>query len=91
MFTTIIWATDGSEAADAALPYAKGLAEGPGCKLVVVHSRELLHGRAAGYPLYADEDGAVCAVDDRLRDAPEERLRERAAVAAADHDQLRTA
>src|SRR5919206_4124944 len=56
MFTTIIWATDGSEAADAALPYAKGLAERPGCKLVVVHSKELLHGRAAGYPLYADED-----------------------------------
>ena len=56
MFTTIIWATDGSEAADAALPYAKGLAEGPGCKLVVVHSREVLYGRAAGYPMYADED-----------------------------------
>ena len=56
MFTTIIWATDGSEAADAALPYAKGLAEGHGCKLVVVHSRELLHGRAAGYPMYADEE-----------------------------------
>ena len=56
MFTTIIWATDGSEAADAALPYAKGFAERPGCKLVVVHSREVLYGRAAGYPMYADED-----------------------------------
>ena len=30
MFKTIVWATDGSDAADAALPYAKGLAEGEG-------------------------------------------------------------
>ena len=56
MFKTIVWATDGSEAADAALPYAKGLADGEGHKLVVVHSNELLTGRAGGYPVYADED-----------------------------------
>src|SRR5919197_274256 len=56
MFKTIVWATDGSDAADAALPYAKGLAEGEGRKLVVVHSKELLRGRAGGYPMYADED-----------------------------------
>jgi nucleotide-binding universal stress UspA family protein len=56
MFKTILWATDGSEAADAALPFAKSLAEGEGRKLVVVHCRELLRGRAGGYPMYADED-----------------------------------
>ena len=56
MFKTIVWATDGSDAADAALPYVKGLAEGEGHKLVVVHSKELIHGRAGGYPMYADED-----------------------------------
>jgi nucleotide-binding universal stress UspA family protein len=56
MFKTIVWATDGSDAADAALPYAKGLAEGEGHKLVVVHSKELLRGRAGGYPMNADED-----------------------------------
>jgi nucleotide-binding universal stress UspA family protein len=56
MFKTVIWATDGSEAADAALPFAKSLAEGEGHKLVVVHCRELLRGRAGGYPMYADED-----------------------------------
>jgi nucleotide-binding universal stress UspA family protein len=50
MFKTIVWATDGSEAADAALPFAKGLAEGEGHELVVVHSTELLRGRAGGYP-----------------------------------------
>ena len=49
MFKTIVWATDGSDAADAALPYVRGLAEGEGHKLVVVHSKELLRGRAGGY------------------------------------------
>ena len=56
MFETVIWATDGSEAADAALPFAKSLAEGEGRKLVVVHCKELLRGPAGGYPMYADED-----------------------------------
>ena len=56
MFETIIWATDGSEAADAALPYAKGLAEGVDHKLVVVHSKEVFRGRAGGWPVYANED-----------------------------------
>jgi nucleotide-binding universal stress UspA family protein len=56
MFKTIVWATDGSDAADAALPFAKGLAEGEGRKLVVAHSKELIHGRAGGYPVNADED-----------------------------------
>ena len=56
MFKTILWATDGSEAAEAALPCAKSLAEGEGRTLVVVHCKELLRGRAGGYPMYADED-----------------------------------
>jgi nucleotide-binding universal stress UspA family protein len=55
MFKTILWATDGSEAADRALPYAKALAEGSG-KLIAVHCRELMVGRGGGYPVLADED-----------------------------------
>jgi nucleotide-binding universal stress UspA family protein len=56
MFETIIWATDGSEAADEALPFAKALAACGGGALVVVHTREPLYtGRAAGLPAYADE------------------------------------
>jgi len=62
MFKTILWATDGSEAADAALPYARDLAEGAGHELVVVHSKELLRGRAGGYPIYADEDELVAKI-----------------------------
>jgi nucleotide-binding universal stress UspA family protein len=56
MFETIVWATDGSTAADRALPYAKSLAEGVGKELVVVHANELMVGRAGGYPVLADED-----------------------------------
>jgi nucleotide-binding universal stress UspA family protein len=54
MFKTIIWATDGSEAADSALPYAKTLVE-PDGELVVVHANEVFVGRAGGYPVLADE------------------------------------
>lgn len=56
MFTKIIWATDGSEAADEALPYAKALAKEYGRVLFVVHCQEFLRGRAGGYPVFADED-----------------------------------
>jgi nucleotide-binding universal stress UspA family protein len=56
MFTTIIWATDGSENADRALAFAKELAQESGCKLVAVHSKELMIGRAGGFPLRADEE-----------------------------------
>ena len=57
MFKTVIWATDGSESADEALPFAKGLVEAADGQLVVVHSNELYVGsRAAGLPVHADED-----------------------------------
>lgn len=56
MFKTIMWATDGSDAADRALPFAKALADEAGGRLAVVHSKEMLVGRAGGYPLLADED-----------------------------------
>jgi nucleotide-binding universal stress UspA family protein len=52
MFKTILWATDGSEAADRALPFAKALAQGDDRALVVVHAKELLQGER---PLHAGE------------------------------------
>ncbi|MGZ4392588.1 MAG: universal stress protein [Gaiellaceae bacterium] len=56
MFKTIIWATDGSEAAERALSTAIELAgEGNG-RLLVVHANERLGGRAGGAPVFADED-----------------------------------
>jgi nucleotide-binding universal stress UspA family protein len=57
MFTNILWATDGSEAADHALETAKTLAADG--KLTVLHCKELMLGRSAGHPVYADEDDLV--------------------------------
>jgi nucleotide-binding universal stress UspA family protein len=55
MFTKIIWATDGSAAADRALESAKALARDGHGTLVVLHCKELFVGRAGGYPVLADE------------------------------------
>jgi nucleotide-binding universal stress UspA family protein len=56
MFKTTLWATDGSESADGALPYAKALAAGNDRRLAVVHCKEVFVGRGGGYPVLADED-----------------------------------
>jgi len=57
MFDKVIWATDGSEFADEALPLAKRLASADGHELVIVHSTErVVGGRSAGEPLRTDED-----------------------------------
>jgi len=57
MFKKIVWATDGSKAADEALPFARALAAEGGGQLIVVHCVELtLPGKGAGrYPIHADE------------------------------------
>jgi nucleotide-binding universal stress UspA family protein len=72
MFETIVWATDGSESADHAIPYVQGLARAHGSTVLVVHSKEMLVGRAAGYPALADEDELLEKIRgqvDALRDA----------------------
>ena len=57
MFQKIIWATDGSEAADAALPHVKELASVDGTAVVVLHLDEVMVGpRAAGLDVDVDED-----------------------------------
>lgn len=55
MFKTIIWATDGSRAAEQALPYAKGLAMAGRARLIVVHVDEFSVGKGGGYSIYVDE------------------------------------
>ena len=55
MFETIVWATDGSELADRALPHVLELARTYHSKIVAVHANELLKGRFGGAPLLADE------------------------------------
>src|SRR5947208_8582450 len=63
MFKSIIWATDGSDSADLALPYAKSLAGEQGAALVVVHCDEFLVGRGGGQPVIADEDDVKTKID----------------------------
>ena len=57
MFKTIVWATDGSDNAERALPYAKTLAKSEGAKLIVAHVVEKYASHAAGgLAVHADEE-----------------------------------
>jgi nucleotide-binding universal stress UspA family protein len=71
MFKRIIWATDGSEAADRALQIALGLTEDSGGTLIVVHADERLGGRAAGAHLLADEEDVQRELSARVDDLKE--------------------
>ncbi len=55
MLTSIIWATDGSDYADHALPFVEELARTFSAHVTVVHVDQRLVGRAGGYPIFADE------------------------------------
>src|SRR5579875_2941365 len=57
MFKKIVWATDGSEAADQALDFATRMAAESGGEILAVHCIEMtLPGKASGrYPVFADE------------------------------------
>jgi nucleotide-binding universal stress UspA family protein len=72
MFEKILWATDGSEAGDVALPVVKELAAENRAVVVVFHSDQRLVGaRAYGYPVYVDEEDLkdrIRARVDELRD-----------------------
>jgi nucleotide-binding universal stress UspA family protein len=57
MFTKVIWANDGSEHADRAMPFAVRVAKADGAELQVVHVVEkLTSGRASGMDALANED-----------------------------------
>lgn len=56
MYETLIWATDGSDGADAALREALRLSELGGGRIVAVHCDQRLLGRAGAWPAYADEE-----------------------------------
>jgi nucleotide-binding universal stress UspA family protein len=69
MFKTVVFASDGSETADRALPYAKALATGEGRTLVVVHSKEILQGRPGGQPVLADEEDLETKIAGQVEEA----------------------
>jgi nucleotide-binding universal stress UspA family protein len=68
MFKTVLWATDGSETAARALPYALSLTEPGEGKLVVVHAREIFAGRASGFPVFADEPQLRAKIEEQVED-----------------------
>jgi nucleotide-binding universal stress UspA family protein len=74
MYKTIVWATDGSQAADRALPYAKELAAAGDAALLVVHSEEIYTGRASGYTVFADEQELEEKIRGQVAEAREEGL-----------------
>jgi nucleotide-binding universal stress UspA family protein len=68
MFKTILWATDGSDTAARALPFALGLVESAGATLVVAHAREIFVGRGGGYPVLADENDLRERIERQVKD-----------------------
>jgi len=75
VFGTIMWATDGSEAADRALPFARELAEGDGKSLVVAHCNEYFFGRGGGYPVFADEEELQAKIRGQVAELQAEGIR----------------
>jgi nucleotide-binding universal stress UspA family protein len=74
MFKTIIWATDGSRAAEQSLPYAKGLAMAGRARLIVVHVDEFSVGKGGGYSIYVDEPETEAAIRRRVEELKREGL-----------------
>jgi nucleotide-binding universal stress UspA family protein len=71
MFETIVWATDGSEIADRALPLVKELARTHTSTIVAVHANEVLVGRFGGSTLLADEDDIRVKIERQVADLRE--------------------
>ena len=68
MFKTIVWATDGSELADRALPFVTGLARAHRSKIVAIHATEILAGRFGGGPVLADDPELVSKVERQVEE-----------------------
>jgi nucleotide-binding universal stress UspA family protein len=83
MFTTIVWATDGSLSADRALPYAKALAEGENARLVVVHADEHFVCPVSPHQVPADEDDIEAKIHDQVEEARTEGLDASVRIVAA--------
>lgn len=65
MFKRVLWATDGSEAADRALPLARTLAADGAGEMIIAHCEEHTMAGKGGpaYPRYPDEDELRSKID----------------------------
>jgi len=68
MFDVIVWATDGSANADLALDYVKKLAAGGQSRVVAVHVKEFVVGRAAPGPVRLDENQLEQKIQGQVND-----------------------
>jgi nucleotide-binding universal stress UspA family protein len=73
MFKRIVWATDGSDSADLALPHAQALAAEGGGELLVVHCDEFISAgpRGGRYPVQADEDVMKAKIERQVAEVAE--------------------
>jgi nucleotide-binding universal stress UspA family protein len=62
MFKTVIWASDGSAAAERSLPLARGIAQFSGARMMVVYVKEVGLGSAAAAVADLQDDEAEAAV-----------------------------
>jgi nucleotide-binding universal stress UspA family protein len=70
MFKTVVWASDGSAAAERALPIAKGIAQSSGGRLIVVYVNEVrVDSRAALATTIADIENEELAAVRRQAEA----------------------
>jgi nucleotide-binding universal stress UspA family protein len=86
MFETIVWATDGSDLADRALPHVTELARVHGSRIVAVHANELLRGRFGGAPLLADEPDIREKIEQQVADLKAEGFEAELNVASGTED-----
>ncbi len=85
MFKKVVWATDGSKAADKALEVAADLARESGGELIALHCVELtMPGKAGGrLPVYANEDEVVTKIEGQLSGLKPDGLQTKVRVARA--------
>jgi len=74
MFGTIVLAVDGSEPSDRAVEYAGRLAKESGSRIVAVHVKEIMAGRAAG-PVHVDEDEILDKVREQIKQLNDEGIK----------------
>jgi len=73
MFQVVVFATDGSDTADLALPFVRRFGAA-GARIVVVHADEVVATRAGGYSRHADEEDLRAKVEGQTRALQEEGL-----------------
>jgi len=83
---TIVWATDGSPEADAALDEALRLNGAPPDRLVAVHCDLRMTGRAGPWPAYADEEKVKERIRERVAELRAEGLKVNLVIRASYHE-----